>query len=181
VAQGALYQPQETGARTEISFVLQPLALENPIGGCIFVGDISTGSQEVPANVILDAVPTPILVADLNSRRIKYANKSGRGELGLSATQLGAERLSDKLLTPSDVRDLFQVVEQVGWDAGRVWQVQSHIGLQRHYRIRTCFIGNPADRQIVLEFLPVRKAADKPANEKAQSFLTRLLELNFAK
>lgn len=179
VVKDALNQPQETGGLREVSFVLQPLALENPIGGCIFVGELGTDAQEVPANEILDAVPTPILVADLNSRRIKYANKSGRGELGLSVGQLGTERLSDKLLSPTDVRDLTQVVDQVGWDAGRVWQVHSHIGLKRHYRIRTCFIGDPAERQIVLEFLPVRKDTDTPANEKAQNFFARLLDLNF--
>ena len=181
VVKDALNQPQVTGGIREISFILQPLALENPVGGCIFVGDLGADAQEVPANEILDAVPTPILVADLNSRRIKYANKSGRGELGLSAGQLGTERLSDKLLTPTDVRDLTQVVDQVGWDAGRVWQVHSHIGLKRHYRIRTCFIGNPAERQIVLEFLPARKDTDKPANEKAQNFFARLFDLKIAK
>jgi len=181
VVQDALKQPQETGVIKEMSFVLQPLALENPIGGCIFVGDVDIDPLEFPAAEILDAVPTPILMVDLNSKRIKYANKSGRGELGLSAGQLGKERLSDKLLTKTDVRDLTRVVEQVGWDAGRVWQVQSHIGLKRHYRIRTGFIGNPTERQIILEFLPVRKETDKPANAKARNFFARLLDLNLAR
>ena len=71
------------------------------------------------------------------------------------------------------------VLDKVGWDAGRVWQVQSHIGLKRHYRIRTCFIGKQSSRQIVLEFLPVRLEKDKPGNEKAQNFFSRLLDMSF--
>ncbi len=116
------------------------------------MGKIAAASTEIAATEVLDTVPTPILVADLNSRQIKYANKAGRGELGLSATQIGTERLSDKLMNSKDVRDLALVMDRVGWDAGRVWQVESHIGLKRHYRIRTCFIGNQSERQVVLEF-----------------------------
>jgi PAS domain-containing protein len=181
LTQGVLKLPDDTGVAKELLFDLHPLALENPKGGCIFVGEVGADSQALPAADILDAVPTPILVADLNSRRIKYANNAGRGELGLSARQIGSERLSDKLMSPTDVRDLARVLDTVGWDAGRVWQVQSHIGLKRHYRIRTCFIGDKSERQIILEFLPVRKETDKPANEKAQNFFSRLLDMNFAK
>jgi PAS domain-containing protein len=179
--QGSLKLPQTTGAQIEVLFNLHPLALDNPNGGSIFVGEIAAASQEIAATEVLDAVPTPILVADLNSRRIKYANKAGRGELGLSTKQIGTERLSDKLMNANDVRDLTLVMDRVGWDAGRVWQVESHVGLKRHYRIRTCFIGDQTERQIVLEFLPVRLEKDKPANEKAQNFFARLLDLSFAK
>ncbi len=176
--QGSLQLPQAAGQAQELQFRLHPLELSHPHGGCIFVGEANRQPEGIDATNVLDAVPTPILVADLGSRRIIYANKAGRGELGLSATQIGTERLSDKLMSAADVRDLTEVLESVGWDAGRVWQVESHIGLKRHYRIRSCFIGERTNQQIVLEFLPVRKAKDKPANEKAQNFFTRLLDLN---
>lgn len=178
---GTLKLLRTTGEPIEVLFGLYPFTLENPNGGSIFVGEVLAASEEIAATEVLNAVPTPILVADLNSRRIKYANKAGRGELGLSAAQIGAERLSDKLMSAKDVRDLTLVMDNVGWDAGRVWQVESHIGLKRHYRIRTCFIGDQAERQIVLEFLPVRLEKDKPANEKARNFFSRLFDLNVAR
>jgi PAS domain-containing protein len=177
--QGTLKLPQAAGEPVEVLYDLHPMALDNPNGGIIFAGELAANSMEISASEVLDAVPTPILVADLDSRRIKYANKAGRGELGLSARQIGTERLSDTLMSANDVRDLTLVLDKVGWDAGRVWQVQSHIGLKRHYRIRTCFIGKQSARQIVLEFLPVRLEKDKPGNEKAQNFFTRLLDMSF--
>jgi len=170
---------QADGAEKTVLANLHPLALEHGNGGCLFVGDYTTRSQEIAATEILDAVPTPILVADLTSRRIKYANNAGRGELGLTASQIGRERLTDKLLSAGDMKELTLVLDNVGWDSGRVWQVHSHIGLKRHYRIRTCFIGDQANRQIVLEFLPARLDKDQPANEKAKGFFTRLFEINF--
>ncbi|TYC69091.1 PAS domain-containing protein [Stappia sp. BW2] len=178
-SQGTLKLPQSTGEAVDILYDLHPMALDNPNGGIIFAGELAAHSMEISASEVLDAVPTPILVADLDSRRIKYANKAGRGELGLSPRQIGTERLSDTLMSANDVRDLTLVLDKVGWDAGRVWQVQSHIGLKRHYRIRTCFIGKQSARQIVLEFLPVRLEKDKPGNEKAQNFFTRLLDMSF--
>ncbi|MCK7614680.1 PAS domain-containing protein [Roseibium sediminicola] len=172
---------QADGTEKTVLFSLHPLALEHANGGCVFVGEYTNKAQEIAATEILDAVPTPILVADLNSRRIKYANNAGRGELGLTPAQIGRERLTDKLLSPTDVRDLTLVLDNVGWDGGRVWQVHSHIGLKRHYRIRTCFIGDHQNRQIVLEFLPARIEKDQPGNEKARGFFSRLFEINFAK
>ncbi|WJS06183.1 PAS domain-containing protein [Roseibium aggregatum] len=178
-SKGTLKLPQAVGDPVEVLYDLHPMALDDPNGGIIFAGELAANSVEISANEVLDAVPTPILVADLDSRRIKYANKAGRGELGLSAKQIGTERLSDTLMSANDVRDLTLVLDKVGWDAGRVWQVQSHIGLKRHYRIRTCFIGKQSSRQIVLEFLPVRLEKDKPGNEKAQNFFSRLLDMSF--
>lgn len=177
--QGTLKLPHAPGAPIEVQYGLYPLALDYANGGSIFLGEIAAKSMEIAAADILDAVPAPILVIDLGSHRIRYANKSGRGELGLSPTQIGIERLSDTLLSEKDVRDLTLVLEKVGWDAGRVWQVQSYIGLKRHYRIRTCFLGDREHRQVVLEFLPVRLEKDKPGNEKAQNFFSRLLEMSF--
>jgi|GEM_PF-4516361 len=177
--QGTLKLAHAPGAPIEIQFGLHPLALDNTNGGSIFIGEVSAKSMEIAATDVLDAVPTPILVIDLGSHRIKYANKSGRGELGLSPNQIGIEKLSDTLLSAKDVRDLSLVLEKVGWDAGRVWQVNSYIGLKRHYRIRTCFLGDRAQRLVVLEFLPVRLEKDRPGNEKAQNFFSRLLEMSF--
>jgi PAS domain-containing protein len=176
---GTLKLQNVPGVSIEVLFELYPLALDHVNGGAVFVGEVADASMETTATEILDTVPTPILVVDLGSRCIKYANKAGRGELGLSAAQIGRERLSDTLLSATDVRDLSLVLDKVGWDAGRVWQVQSHIGLKRHYRIRSCFIGDRELRQVVLEFLPVRVEKDKPANEKAQNFFSRLLEMSF--
>ena len=178
-SKGTLKLPRSEGEPVEVLYDLHPMVLDNPNGGIIFAGELATHSMEISASEVLDAVPTPILVADLDSRRIKYANKAGRGELGLSARQIGTERLSDTLMSANDVRDLTLVLDKVGWDAGRVWQVQSHIGLKRHYRIRTCFIGKQSSRQVVLEFLPVRLEKDKPGNEKTQNFFTRLLDMSF--
>ncbi|MFC6658128.1 PAS domain-containing protein [Roseibium salinum] len=179
VAAGSLKHVRKDGTTAEIVFQINPFAIDLPFGGVIFVGELSSDSLEIDAAEVLDAVPTPILVADLNSRRIKYANKVGRGELGLSATQIGTERLTDKLMSAADVRDLSLVLDNVGWDAGRVWQIESYVGLKRHYRIRSCFIGEAASRQVILEFLPARAGKDTPANEKAQNFFSRLLEMSF--
>ncbi|MBA5776933.1 PAS domain S-box protein [Stappia sp. F7233] len=179
VAPGTAHFLLSSGKTIDMEFQIHAFALDKPFGGVAFLGESIKANQGIEAVELLDSIPTPILVADLNSRRIIYANKTGKGELGLSLEQVGKERLSDRLMSEEDIHDLVRVLDTIGWDLGRVWQIDTHHGLKRHYRIRTCFQGDPAARRVVLEFLPAKLKSDEPANEKARGFFARLAEFRF--
>lgn len=167
------------GIVIELDYQFQSLAPGTANGCIVFSAEISRAKLLVEAGAVLDALPTPVLVVELDTHRILYANTAGQGELGLSAAQIGLERLTDQLLTGSDLSDLTSVLDTVGWDHGRVWQVDTHLGLKRHYRIRSCFLGKRSARRVVLEFLPAKAATDKPANDRANGFFSRLVGVSF--
>jgi PAS domain-containing protein len=139
-----------------LNYRLFNFSVENNNGGIAFAGEPVPAASLVHAESILDSILNPLLVVDRETRKIAYANSAARTTLGIEPDHIGEVRLTDRLMSTSDIAEIEGSLSSTGREPGRTLNISTYADAEIQYLVRASLAQTNPDAQAIFEFMSTR-------------------------
>jgi len=139
------------GDPVNLNYRLFSFNLRDKFGGIAFAGD---RAKEVSPEAVLDSIPNPLVVLDRSSRIVVYANPAAQTSLGIFPEEIGAVRITDRIMSGSDMAEIEEKLADTGREGGRVVNLKAYGDIAGQYLVRANLYQAEPEKQAILEIIP---------------------------